>query len=682
MYEAFETRILKSPKNDLLVAGDGEDAIRVALLKSQGGGYEVFSHRAVDKEELAESDRCVKSESFDYLLHSVEKRGWEEIRSPLERKEIGVSIFAKTHVRGYVKRDGRFVRPHDDKRPSPQSIPPSGGIATAAEAKKYWQDNLAGRRFDLVVKTKNAGDFPISVAFDDSNTHMWTREAGKDEVADAFDRPREKAGARVFDAHRAVHMDKLLATIEAPWKVLGSDWNRDVYIGRKVSAGDTYIVVLNIGKIGECTFISAHLRSKEEIFKLLQSLRPVLPAGMKKQRPLVKAASVPSRHDPGGLSGIVDVGCILALQGGRNRPSTPGPLAPVVAVGSIPQEWEEKQKPLAKAASAPFRHDPERISRFGDVGCILALQGGLSRPSPLALQAPAIAGKSIAPEEEDASLYCFALFKSLELGLSKAHIRGYHRRDGVYVSEHEDTRRPHFSLYRQILSGNFFQYRPREREYWPDAVKHPKENDVGLPVKINKPSAPSPEADWEKKGAKLTFVPDGKCPEALLGVPMASWTAPANVEDWNHVPGRKKGLKEPPMRMPDSKKSASSGCIVEEADGRIWVVHPTNAFGGYRATFPKGGVEEELSFQANALKEVFEESGLKVEITGFIGDFERSTSITRFYRARRVGGRPTDMGWESQAVSLVTPEQAMKMMNSHYDREIMRQVYGIEEEEK
>ena len=67
--------------------------------------------------------------------------------------------------------------------------------------------------------------------------------------------------------------------------------------------------------------------------------------------------------------------------------------------------------------------------------------------------------------------------------------------------------------------------------------------------------------------------------------------------------------------------------------------------------------------QANAIKEAFEESGLQVEIVGHIGDFERTTSVARMYRARRVGGDPTASGWESQAVSLVPKEKLHEILN-------------------
>ena len=140
------------------------------------------------------------------------------------------------------------------------------------------------------------------------------------------------------------------------------------------------------------------------------------------------------------------------------------------------------------------------------------------------------------------------------------------------------------------------------------------------------------------------------------------------------------GLNEPPP--PKHSLPLASGVVAVEPDGRIWMVSPTNKFGGYETTFPKGKLDHDgLSLQANAIKEGYEESGLKVRITGYLGDFKRSTSITRLYLAERVGGNPTDMGWESQAVRLVPPEEWGKHLKNPSDQPVLaalRQHFGIE----
>lgn len=92
---------------------------------------------------------------------------------------------------------------------------------------------------------------------------------------------------------------------------------------------------------------------------------------------------------------------------------------------------------------------------------------------------------------------------------------------------------------------------------------------------------------------------------------------------------------------------AAAGAAVVESDDRGWVVAPTNAFGGFKATFPKGH-SNGPGLRAAAVKEVFEESGLRVEILSHLIDVTRSTTRTRYYLARRTGGTPADMGWESR----------------------------------
>ncbi|MBL0245044.1 MAG: NUDIX hydrolase [Rhodoferax sp.] len=101
------------------------------------------------------------------------------------------------------------------------------------------------------------------------------------------------------------------------------------------------------------------------------------------------------------------------------------------------------------------------------------------------------------------------------------------------------------------------------------------------------------------------------------------------------------------------------------AQQRVWRLFPYLPQG---KLFQKDG----LSLRANALKELFEESGLQVELTGFLCDSIRSTSVTRFYLAMRVGGNPAAMGWETQATHLVPMEQLAQFV-SHANDEIVIQ---------
>jgi ADP-ribose pyrophosphatase YjhB (NUDIX family) len=114
----------------------------------------------------------------------------------------------------------------------------------------------------------------------------------------------------------------------------------------------------------------------------------------------------------------------------------------------------------------------------------------------------------------------------------------------------------------------------------------------------------------------------------------------------------------------------SAGVVIVEPDGRIWVVHPTNRFGGYQASFAKGRLEKGISLQAQAIKEAYEEAGLQVALTGFFQDVTRSTSVSRYYFAKRVGGTPAATGWESQAVSLVPKNKLKDFLDQTVDNKM------------
>jgi ADP-ribose pyrophosphatase YjhB (NUDIX family) len=157
-------------------------------------------------------------------------------------------------------------------------------------------------------------------------------------------------------------------------------------------------------------------------------------------------------------------------------------------------------------------------------------------------------------------------------------------------------------------------------------------------------------------------------PGTLNGVAFSS----APPKFWEKV--KDVDIKEPPPARHIDRASV----MIQEPDGRIWIVKPTNDYGGRGHTFPGGGVEPGLTDQQNALKEVWEETGLQVEITGHLGDFKDSNTGKngRLYIGRRVGGAPWDAkieshiidqktgkpAAESETVVLATPEHALKLL--------------------
>jgi 8-oxo-dGTP pyrophosphatase MutT (NUDIX family) len=192
---------------------------------------------------------------------------------------------------------------------------------------------------------------------------------------------------------------------------------------------------------------------------------------------------------------------------------------------------------------------------------------------------------------------------------------------------------------------------------------HPHPDEQGKPVLLKQPSIPTPLAAWNNPDAAATVLPGGALPPSLNGIAFQEWCdAPTTNEGWNSVAGQL-ALDEPPFAVPPGRAPAA-GVVIEEADGRIWLVAPSNAFGGYSATFPKGRVDGGVNLQACAIREAFEESGLRVSIAGWLADASRTLTHTRYYRALRIGGTPADMGWESQAVHLV-PRAALGAFLAH-----------------
>lgn len=202
------------------------------------------------------------------------------------------------------------------------------------------------------------------------------------------------------------------------------------------------------------------------------------------------------------------------------------------------------------------------------------------------------------------------------------------------------------------------------------AKPHPQMGEDGKPVTVNYPSRASDKSTWNDKTKTATFIPVGKTPDTLNGVKMTSWKAPTTKEGWQKVSGTNPALDDIPFD-PHPTKKTGAGVLVMESDGRVWLTRPTNNFGGYVHTFPKGTAEDGLSLQQNAIKEAYEETGLKVKIVGVLGDFERDTSKARFFIARRVGGNPKDMGWESQAMRLAPMKDALALLNKPHDKDIL-----------
>lgn len=213
------------------------------------------------------------------------------------------------------------------------------------------------------------------------------------------------------------------------------------------------------------------------------------------------------------------------------------------------------------------------------------------------------------------------------------------------------------------------------KQFIVESIIHPKPDDNGNPVRLHSPSTSSPIEHLNDPTKKATIIPNQELPEHLNNIPFKKWeNHPRTPEEWNAVDGQG-DFNEPPMKK--TTKKLASGVIIHEKDGRIWTIHPSNGFGGYNTTIgPKGRIDKGINMRANAIKEAMEETGLKVRLLGHAHDSDRTTTLTRYYHAERVGGHPSNMGWESQAVSLVPKEQLEEHLNSPLDKEIARKIHA------
>lgn len=98
--------------------------------------------------------------------------------------------------------------------------------------------------------------------------------------------------------------------------------------------------------------------------------------------------------------------------------------------------------------------------------------------------------------------------------------------------------------------------------------------------------------------------------------------------------------------------------IIQGGDG-VWLIYPSadNAI----AYLPGGGCEDGEPQSECAVREALEETGLLIELYGYICDVTDDTETVRYFTARNIGGKPTQLdhdGHEPVRVELVTAADA------------------------
>lgn len=195
-------------------------------------------------------------------------------------------------------------------------------------------------------------------------------------------------------------------------------------------------------------------------------------------------------------------------------------------------------------------------------------------------------------------------------------------------------------------------------------IYHPHTDSENNKVAILRPDIPSSPHLWHDSTQAVCFTPGCVVPNHLNNIPIKSIKP-----NWdNHT------VKDIDSHIPFHNSlgfHTAAGIVIVEPDHRVWLTTPSNHYGGYKFTFPKGSRNDREHLRHTAVRETHEETGLLAEPLAYLGDYKRHTSVSRMYVGRRVSGSPADQGWESQAIHLIPLEHLHNYVHTPVDQTIV-----------
>ena len=117
--------------------------------------------------------------------------------------------------------------------------------------------------------------------------------------------------------------------------------------------------------------------------------------------------------------------------------------------------------------------------------------------------------------------------------------------------------------------------------------------------------------------------------------------------------------------MPAKKWTSAGGVVFPSLTDHehVYVVKPSNAAYG-TWSFPKGTIDEGETPKQAAIREVWEETGVRTKFlpggNSYVGRGEGSYSITHYFLMYQVGGKPTK-NEEMEKIELVSLDEAIAL---------------------
>ncbi|HEY2743414.1 MAG TPA: NUDIX domain-containing protein [Polyangia bacterium] len=123
-------------------------------------------------------------------------------------------------------------------------------------------------------------------------------------------------------------------------------------------------------------------------------------------------------------------------------------------------------------------------------------------------------------------------------------------------------------------------------------------------------------------------------------------------------------------------KWASSGGVVCDGDDRVALVRQRDRKNRWRWTLPKGRIDDGESAEAAALREVYEESGLRARIVRLLVLHEGRLHFTYFYEMALVADDGEHDG-ETREVRFVPLVEAIALVDARRDLEVLRRLVEV-----